>query len=347
MKKICVFTLYDKDGASSFYRSYIFKKDFEEKFDVSWYYFWNNTYVAKYMNNKKKYFLHIAILYLINSLQRILQIVLLASKSDVVIFQKAVIPKFKFNFINYLKKRNIKVIFDVDDAIYLGKNDNSNQIAKLSDTVVVGNEILKRHYQKYSNRIKILPTVDYSPMYEEFYKDTFSNKCIGWIGSQATINNLDLLVNPLNKIMKKYPEIKFKLICNQPHGYEQKIKNTHFVKWHRDTYLSEMSEFTIGVMPLRNNEYNSGKNGFKLIQYLNLKKPVIADNVGVNAKIVSDNGLIVNSEEEWYRALETLLFNKDVYNNHLNNIEKDFFYEYHYSNILNKWLDILANEENY
>lgn len=53
MKKMCIFTLYDSNGASSYYRSFIFKRDFEKHYDVHWFYFWNNKYINKYMKNKK------------------------------------------------------------------------------------------------------------------------------------------------------------------------------------------------------------------------------------------------------------------------------------------------------
>ena len=48
-KKLCVFTLYSEKGASSQYRTYIFKKELEKLYDVRWYSFWNDNYVTKYM----------------------------------------------------------------------------------------------------------------------------------------------------------------------------------------------------------------------------------------------------------------------------------------------------------
>ncbi|WP_129724907.1 glycosyltransferase [Xylanivirga thermophila] len=341
MKKLCIFTLYDTNGASSYYRMYMFKKEFEHNFEVYWFHFWDNNYVDKFMENKEKYAILIALQYFFSCIKRIFQLIFIAPSCDIIIFQKAIIPKFKINIIRFLKRKGIKIIFDVDDAIYLNSKDNSDDIAKLCDVVVVGNEVLKQHYMPYCNNIKLLPTVDFTPIYKKYYCDTFLNKCIGWIGSQVTIDNLDLLIEPINLFIEKHPEVNFKFICNEPYGYDKKIKNSKFVKWNRETYIKEMQEFTIGVMPLKNNEFNSGKCGFKLIQYLNMKKPVVASNVGINKKIVSSNGLIANTKEEWLEAFENILYDNLKYYNCIRNIEDEFFENYHYKNIANQWLKIL------
>ena len=70
--------------------------------------------------------------------------------------------------------------------------------------------------------------------------------------------------------------------------------------------------------------YNRGKCGFKLVQYLNLNKPVIASDVGVNCSIVGHCGLIVDTQTSWGEALENLLFNEHFYNECLKNISNEF-----------------------
>ena len=52
-------------------------------------------------------------------------------------------------------------------------------------------------------------------------------------------------------------------------------------------------------MPLIDNEFNKCKCGFKIIQYFNLHKPVVASGVGVNSVIVGDCGGIADSDEQW------------------------------------------------
>ncbi|MDQ0359816.1 glycosyltransferase [Breznakia pachnodae] len=343
MKKICYFTLYDKNGASSKYRSYIFEDDLNEIYDVKWFYFWNNTYVTKYMHQKKKYLVQITAMYLFNIIRRIFQLLFIAPKCNVVIFQKACLPKMKLNLIKKLKKRKCKIIFDVDDAVYLDKKDSSDNIAILSDAVIVGNNTLYRHYVEVNENTIIIPTVDDTRKYEPYYSDTYNNKIIGWLGSSSTIDNLDLIITPINKVIERHPNIKFVYISDDPKDYLSKIKNSYFVKWSADTYLDEISKFTIGIMPLKSNDYNKGKCGFKLIQYLNMKKPVIASNVGVNEKIVDNYGYVINQESEWKTYIEEVLENQEKYNYFVTSIEKKFFKEYHYSVIFNKIVNCIES----
>lgn len=341
MKKLCVFTLYPELGASSMYRIFLYKDGLQSKFNVKWFPFWNEAYVKKYMYNKKRYFFLIAFFYLIALVKRLYQLLFIASKSDVCFFQKACIPKFCYNNLPSLKKKGIRIIFDVDDAIYLEKRDFSNKIAELSDVVVCGNESLCRYYKTYNKNVMILPTVECTYLYQQYWKNTYENKTIGWIGSLSTIDNLDLIVKPINNIIEKYPKVNFLIISNSTLDYDKKIKNCRFVEWNRNSYMSELSNITIGIMPLKNNEGNRGKCGFKLIQYLNMKKPVVGSNVGVNSKIIGNCGFSVESENEWENALEMLLFNSKEYSKCMNNIEKEFFPNYSYESVLKKLINVI------
>jgi len=339
--KLCVFTLYSEKGASSQYRAYIFKKQLEKKYRVKWFSFWNNNYVTKYMHNKKKYALLIAFQFVINIIKRLYQIYFIAPSCDVVFIQKAIIPKFKSTFLGRIKKKNIRIVFDVDDAVYTLSRDNTDRIAKMSSCVICGNNALKKHYRKYCDNCVVIPTVDNTNFYQPYWKDTYQNKIIGWIGSQTTINNFDLIVDALNEITHLHPEVKVMIISNTALDYTKKINNSYLKKWSSKTYMKDLSRITIGIMPLKDNEFTRGKCGFKLIQYLNMKKPVIGSGVGVNKDIIKGNGIVANSKEEWLAALETLLYNKHEYNRCIQNIENNFFEIYHFDNVLNQLFQVI------
>ena len=68
-------------------------------------------------------------------------------------------------------------------------------------------------------------------------------------------------------------------------------------------------KFDIGVMPLENDLWSGGKCGFKALQYMALGIPSIVSPVGVNAQIIKHqvNGLLADSQEEWFSALQTLI----------------------------------------
>ena len=62
-------------------------------------------------------------------------------------------------------------------------------------------------------------------------------------------------------------------------------------------------------MPLTDNPWSRGKCGYKLIQYMASGIPVVASPVGVNSKIIEDgvNGFLVESRNDWEKALSTVL----------------------------------------
>ena len=343
-KKLCVFTLYSEKGASSQYRAYIFKDAFSLKYDVKWYNFWNDKYVTLYMHNKKKYMINIMLQYIISTIKRIVQLLLIAPKSDIVFIQKATIPKIRYTFLKRVRRRNKRIVFDVDDAIYTIPKDNSKYIAQLSDVVICGNDTLKKYYQNYCRNCVVIPTVDNTHFYKSFWSDTFNQKVIGWIGSKTTIDNFDLIIDALNEVIVKHPEIKVNIISNTALDYTDKIKNSYLIPWSSKTYLEEIGKFTIGIMPLKDNNMNRGKCGFKLIQYLNMIKPVIGSSVGVNKEIIQGNGIVANTTEEWVDAMETLLYDEKKYNECIFNIETVFFDKYHYDVVVKQLMHILDKE---
>jgi glycosyltransferase involved in cell wall biosynthesis len=234
----------------------------------------------------------------------------------------------------------------VDDAIYVDPSDNSNLIADISDCVICGNNNLIEHYSKFSSNCVYLPTVENTALYEPYWNDTYDNKIIGWIGSKTTIDNLDLVIDALNTVTSRHQNVKIAIISNTALDYLDKIHNSYLISWNSETYIEEIGKFTIGIMPLKDNEINRGKCGFKMIQYLNMKKPVIGSGVGVNSDIIRGNGIEANSTEEWVDAMEELLFNRRFYNGLVNSIEKGFFEKYHYKKISSELIKILEGNAN-
>ena len=58
-------------------------------------------------------------------------------------------------------------------------------------------------------------------------------------------------------------------------------------------------------MPLSNTQWELGKCGYKILQYMSLKLPVIASPVGVNKEIIQNNynGLLASSPDDWYNKI--------------------------------------------
>jgi glycosyltransferase involved in cell wall biosynthesis len=106
----------------------------------------------------------------------------------------------------------------------------------------------------------------------------------------------------------------------------------NIITWTEETEVENILAFDVGIMPLDDNPWSKGKCGFKLIQYMSCKKPVIASPVGINLSIVKDgeNGFLVKTLDEWFDAFEKLYTDetsrKDMAYKNFMKIEKEFYH---------------------
>jgi glycosyltransferase involved in cell wall biosynthesis len=85
--------------------------------------------------------------------------------------------------------------------------------------------------------------------------------------------------------------------------------NVRFVRWNERTEVRDISTFTVGLMPLPDDEWTRHKCGLKIIQYMALGVPAVASPVGANSEIIrhGKNGLLADSAENWLESLRRLL----------------------------------------
>ena len=120
--------------------------------------------------------------------------------------------------------------------------------------------------------------------------------------------------------MDAYKNVQFDLV-----GFDKSLlspKNQakyhlNIITWSEKKEIENILNFDIGIMPLHDDTWSRGKCGFKLVQYMSCKKPVIASPVGMNCSLVKDgeNGFLVKTVDEWFDAFEKLYLNKEMRRN--------------------------------
>lgn len=223
-----------------------------------------------------------------------------------------------------LKILNKKIIYDFDDAIYLGSERGDNFIfskfircdwkvdflIKIADIVIVGNETLAKYAKKINKNTEIIPTT-VNTNHHRYRKRKLSDPItIGWTGSASTSFYIKKFVPFLKKLQKKY---FFKILII---GSKLKFnsKDIECIPWNLKSEIADLKKIDIGIMPLKNDLWAKGKCGFKIIQYLSLGIPAVASNVGINNKIIQHgkNGFIVNNLREWRVCIKKLITNKKL-----------------------------------
>lgn len=216
-----------------------------------------------------------------------------------------------------------KIIYDFDDAIWIRNYSSANRLARwlkfhkkvgaicgYAYKVVTGNHFLANYARQFNTHVEVIPTTIDTDRHHNRIKPVQNAKplTIGWTGTHSTLIQIRQIEKQLEKLQKKIP-FNLHVICNEDPGFlSLKYK---YITWKEDSEIDDLLAFDIGVMPLRNTDWERGKCGFKALQYMALGIPVVASAVGANNDIVTDehDGLLVSPDQpdQWMVALTRLL----------------------------------------
>jgi glycosyltransferase involved in cell wall biosynthesis len=242
-------------------------------------------------------------------------------KSDVIFIHREMAhvgpPIFEWILAKVLKRN---YIYDFDDAIWLPNYSESNAkvhrlkaywkvkyCIKWAHQISVGNNYLAEYASAFNTALSVIPTtIDL----ENHHNLTTDYKhlpvVIGWTGTQTTMRYLKEVVPILQELEKEYDFI-FRVISNEKPQFN--LSSLEFVKWNKITEIKDLATIQVGIMPLQEDQWSSGKCGFKALQYMALGIPSILSPVGVNTHIIKDeeNGYLCGSPVAWKERLVDLL----------------------------------------
>lgn len=240
-----------------------------------------------------------------------------ATDADVVFLQRTAIPQSAF-FERLLARANERVVFDFDDAIYLGADGESSWLreravrgaVRASKRVVVGNSHLAG-WVDAPNKTHVIPTVVDDEVYtpQERAGPPEADVTIGWMGTSTNFDSLRLALPGVKRLLDRDPRVVFCIVADRELEDVRGWPRVEQRAWSAERELSDLRSFDIGIMPLLDTEMSRGKCGFKLLLYMAVGKPVVASPVGANSEIVVDGqtGLLApDSELGWYEALSSL-----------------------------------------
>lgn len=349
--KILALTKYSYEGPSSRYRFYNYQKCFQKNgIEMTIEPLFSKTYLQDPDKFQK---IMIVLWAYLKRFAKVLNL-LIFNKYNLLLIEYELFPYFPPLFEYLLKKRGIKYLVDYDDAIFHKYDMSSNPIIKLflkrkiasviknATYCIACNEYLMSYIKKYNQNILKLPTVvlldKYQGEMKSFTKENPEKFIIGWIGSRTTSIYIIDLLPVFKQLIAQHPDIQINLI-----GFDQNIldektiieHHLNIIPWTEEKEIKNILDMDIGIMPLTNDSWSRGKCGFKLIQYMSCKKPVVASPVGINCSLVENgiNGFLVESRDEWYNVFEKLYLDKML----RERMAKNNFYkiETEYNNMIN------------
>jgi len=331
-RRILILSRYNRLGASSRYRYYEFLKDFGNSgLECTIQPLLSDKYLRKTYSGKFSlietiicYFKRFIVLFSLN-------------KYDLCLIEKELFPFLPFFVEVLFLSMSKKYIVDYDDATFHRYDEHknfliryifSNKIAKLmkgASSVFVGNEYLYKYAQDNNcNKIITIPTVVDIDKYQKVKSKQSKQFTIVWIGSQSTVRYLLEVIEPVKRICNL---VDARLVVI---GAKIEIPgiNIVLIDWTEESEVAYLKEADVGIMPLSKDNWDKGKCGFKIIQYMASKVPVIASPVGVNQKIIkhSQNGFLADSSEEWFCCFKSIYDGIDdhIIDNAFHNVVKSY-----------------------
>jgi L-malate glycosyltransferase len=218
---------------------------------------------------------------------------------------------------------NKNVVYDIDDMIFISKNNGTKTtvlqkvkgrkkplvLIKQARYVIVCTprlEEIARQINKFGNVIDISSTFDTNRFIPVTTYENNEITKIGWTGTHSTLPFLDSLQPVLSEVSKKR-NIILRVIANKE--YQMKDVPTLFTPWREATEVSDLHDFQIGLYPIPANDWSLGKSSLKALTYMSIAIPFVATAYGTNYRIMEDGvqGYMALTNEEWVDRIIRLI----------------------------------------
>lgn len=248
-----------------------------------------------------------------------------ARRYDAIFIHRELAPVGPPLFEWLLPHRDVPVIYDFDDAIWMTDQSHERKwvswirwrqktafICRIAYRVSCGNEYLASYARRHNPRVVVNPTTIDTQYHQRQLRSSGEGLTIGWTGSHSTLKYLDQVVPAIRSLEREFTNLRFLVIADR--SPDLGLASMKFVRWTEEQEIEELSRVDVGIMPLPDDEWSKGKCGFKALQYMALGIPAVVSPVGVNTTIVQDgvNGFWSRTTNDWVATISKLLRDADL-----------------------------------
>lgn len=238
---------------------------------------------------------------------------------DVVLNQKCLLP---LSLSKKILKLGRRTIFDFDDAIYTRPGRPYSLLTGFrvkkrfrfwlehADLVTTANRYLADRARPYASSLSVVPMAVDTETWKPVGRSKGDGVRIGWAGSPATLHHIERIGPVLASLLQRNRSLSLAIFSGKKPDLPCPFEFHPYGQGAEPAFVQGLD---IGLLPLADEEYSRGKSPIKAIQYLACGVPVVGNILGASSEILGqDRSIGVTSDEEWLKAVETLVHAPDL-----------------------------------
>lgn len=224
-----------------------------------------------------------------------------------------------------VRRRGVPIVFDLDEPIFLPYRSptsgwasllkvsrKTHALFRMATEIVAINRIIGDAASKYNPAVTVIPNfLDVERYRPRSAPPTNGPVRLAWSGSHTTMANLRTIAPVLSQVQQ---ESGARLRVVGTGSVEVPGVDVELRQWSPDTEVQDLQDCDVGLVPLTDLRWNRWKFFMKVVQYMAVGLPVVAQRTGSNPEVIEDGvtGFCVETPDEWYRALKTLVDDADL-----------------------------------
>lgn len=227
------------------------------------------------------------------------------------------------------KDQSILSVYELDDDLLNVEEDNPafpffsdpptqqniKACAALADLVTVSTEPLREQMLKYNPNVKVLPNFIDQDVLDIPRPAKREEVVIGWCGSGTHSEDFKTMGEELGIVMGLNRNTRFMTIgADYSHGLPiDRVRRISWLRSPRRIY-KHVSQFDIGIAPLKSTRFNESKSYIKALEYAALGIPCVASKVGPYIDFIEHGvtGFLVDRPGEWKEYVGLLANDRDL-----------------------------------
>jgi glycosyltransferase involved in cell wall biosynthesis len=243
------------------------------------------------------------------------------SEFDCVVLQKALLP---IDALKTIRRYSRRLVFDLDDLIWLHPHKTRGFFANIraeyrlrflskeADLCTCPNRVIAAEMQRRGATVELIPmALDATVWKKPAVRNGLPICTVGWTGAPNNLSFLEAILPDLIEVQQKQPAVRY-LIHS---GVRPALKGLSFeyVPFVQGGEASVVERFDIGLLPLTQNSFTSGKSPIKALQYCASGAVVVGNLFGASAELIQDgvSGVHVGQNRSWGDALSGLVNSSD------------------------------------